>query len=327
MRSIIRDQQSEVVHIHNLTPALSPSVVRAASEVGAAVVMTLHNYRLLCLPSTLLRDGRICEDCVGRPVPWPGVIHRCYRGSLLGSAVVATSMGLHHAARTYDRVDLFLAVSPFVRETIVRAGMPASRVRTKSNFSWPTERRVGPGEHFLFAGRLSPEKGLETLLAAWDPSLGTLLVVGDGPDGARLRRAAPAGVEFVGQVPGSEMPSLLRSSRALLLPSIWYEAQPRTILEAYAAGVPVVVSRIGGLPDLVTEGSTGLVVAPGDPPAWAAAVRSLLVDEEVHRLGDGAFRMWEERYGPEPGIRDLEGAYEEAMAARALRSQRDDANR
>jgi glycosyltransferase involved in cell wall biosynthesis len=123
------------------------------------------------------------------------------------------------------------------------------------------------------------------------------------------------------------MPSLLRSSRALLLPSIWYEAQPRTILEAYAAGVPVVVSRIGGLPDLVTEGSTGLVVAPGDPPAWAAAVRSLLVDEEVHRLGDGAFRMWEERYGPEPGIRDLEGAYEEAMAARALRSQRDDANR
>jgi glycosyltransferase involved in cell wall biosynthesis len=315
VRGMAREMSAEVVHIHNLFPTLSPAVLRAAAEQGAAPVMTLHNYRLMCLPSTFLRDGGICEDCLGR-TPWPGVIHRCYRGSLLGSAAMAASLSVHRALRTFERIVLYLPVSEFVRRKYVEAGFPPDRLRVKSNFAWPTARREGPGDHFLFLGRLSPEKGLQTLVSAWRNTPAKLLVVGDGSEASRLRDAAGPNVEFAGPVPRTQVAEILRGARALLLPSLWYEAQPRVILEAYAAGVPVVASRIGGLPDLVVEGGSGLLVPPNDPDAWARAAGRLLDDQETERFGSGAYRLWEERYSPERAIRDLEDAYGEALSRR-----------
>lgn len=315
VRRMAHEMSAEVVHIHNLFPTLSPAVLRAATDQGAAPVMTLHNYRLMCLPSTFLRDGGICEDCLGR-TPWPGVIHRCYRGSLLGSAAMAASLSVHRALRTFERIALYLPVSEFVRRKYVEAGFPPERLRVKSNFAWPTARREGPGDHFLFLGRLSPEKGLQTLVSAWRNTPAKLLVVGDGPEASGLRAAAGPNVEFAGPVPQTQVAEILRGARALFLPSIWYEAQPRVILEAYAAGVPVVASRIGGLPDLVVEGGSGLLVPPNDPDAWARAAERLLDDQETERFGAGAYRLWEERYSPERAIGDLEDAYGEALLRR-----------
>jgi glycosyltransferase involved in cell wall biosynthesis len=312
VRHLIGRFRPDVVHCHNLFPMLSPAVIRTCHSRGIPVVITLHNYRLMCLPSTFLRDGRVCEDCLGR-APWPGVIHRCYRDSLPGSTVLATSLLVHRSLRTFEHVSLFLAVSPFVRDKHIEAGLRADRIRVKSNFTWSVPRREGTGRNFLYLGRLSPEKGVKTLVRAWDDVGAELVVVGDGPDADQLRTEAPPSVRFVGPLPGEDVVDLIREARAVLVPSVWYEAQPRVILEAYAAGVPVVASRIGGLPDLIIEEESGLLVTPGDGTAWAQAANRLLDDEAAIRLGEGAHRMWQERFSPECGLAALEEAYREAV--------------
>jgi glycosyltransferase involved in cell wall biosynthesis len=314
--AVTRDRVG-VVHVHNLFPSLSPAVLRAARSSGAAVVMTLHNYRLMCLPANFLRDGRACEDCVGH-LPWAGVVHRCYRGSAMGSATLAASLGVARGAGSFDAVTRFLAVSAFVRAKHVDGGIAPERIIVKPNFTWPAERRTGPGEYLLFLGRLSSEKGVDTILGAAARSGGgcPVVVVGDGPDADVLRRDAPANVTFRGQVDASEVPAILARARALLVPSRWYEAAPRSIIEAYAAGVPAIASDIGALPEAVVENKTGLLAPPNDAGAWAACMDALADDRTSLRLGDAAFARWRERFSPERGARDLEDAYSEAIAAR-----------
>jgi len=315
LRRLIRRHRAEVVHFHNLFPMLSPAALRTAHAEGAAAVVTLHNYRLMCLPATFLRDGRVCELCLGK-VPLQGVRYRCYRGSAAGSAALAASLTLHRAAGTFDRVTRFLAVGGFVRQKYLEAGFRADRVRVKANFTWEAPRREGAGEYFLYLGRLAPEKGVDTLISAWRKAPGRLLVVGDGPDGPSLRRDAPDGIEFAGQIPSTDVAAIVAKARALLVPSKWFEAAPRGIIEAYAAGVPVLASRIGALQEAVDEEVSGLLLPHDDPDAWTAAAERLMVDDETERLGAGAFETWQAKYSPERGLAGLEAAYEEALAAR-----------
>jgi glycosyltransferase involved in cell wall biosynthesis len=301
-----------VVHVHNVFPALSPAVFRAVPR-SVPVVVTLHNFRMSCLSGNLYRDGAICHDCVGHP-PWPGVLHRCYRGSTAASAVLGTSLTLHRCLRTYDRVRSFLAVSEFLRNHHVQIGISPERVIVKRNFAWPSEPRKGPGTSYLYAGRLVREKGLETVVRAWAEVDAPLLIVGEGDDEARLRAIAPRNVEFRSTVPGEEVAALVRDARAMLVPSEWYETASRTVLEAYAAGVPVLASHIGALPEVVADGRTGYLVPPGDPSAWADAARRLLSDETSISLGANALATWRDRFGPDAAITALEGAYEHASS-------------
>lgn len=311
VRRLARELEPDVVHVHNLFPLLSPAVLRAGV---APTVVTLHNYRLLCLPAVFLRDGKACEDCLGK-LPWRGVAHRCYRGSAAGSAALAASLGVHRAAGSFRRVGMFLAVSEFVREKHLEAGFDPDRIRVKPNFTTPLPRREGPGRDFLFLGRLSEEKGLDRLVGMWRDVPARLVVVGDGPERARLEAMAPDTVEFRGAVRSDEVPAFLAGARALVLPSICYEGAPRTVVEAYAAGVPVVANRWGALPSVVSDGETGLLAQPGDPGAWRAALESLLVDEISERLGAGAFSAWRTGYSPEQGLADLEAAYHTVTAS------------
>jgi glycosyltransferase involved in cell wall biosynthesis len=317
VRRMIRRNGIEVVHVHNMLPMLSPAVLRAARDEGAAVLLTLHNYRLMCLPADLLRDGQVCEACVGH-LPWRGVGYRCYRGSALGSGALAASLGVHRVVGTLSAVTRFLAVSEFVRRKHIEAGIPAERISVKPNFTWPVPPREGSGDYFLFVGRLAGEKGVDTLLQAWSAlgSSARLVVVGEGPEGDRLRRSAPDGVEFRGRVPAGEVPAVLAGARALLVPSRWYEAAPRIIVEAYAAGVPVVASRFGALLEIVEDDVSGYLVPPGDAAGWAQRIRALEDDATSERLGEGARALWAERYSPERGLEGLERAYREAVAVR-----------
>jgi glycosyltransferase involved in cell wall biosynthesis len=305
LEEVVRRLRPDVVHAHNLFPRLSPAVLRSRS---APVVVTLHNYRLLCLPATFLRNGRTCEDCFGK-APWRGAVHGCYRGSRVASAALATSISLHRAVGTFRRPSAYLAVSEYVRQRHVEAGFDPERVWVKPNFVWATEQRSGPGRGFLYLGRLSPEKGLDRLLGVWGRVPAHLTVVGDGPERAALEAAAPANVTFLGSVPHEQVPGLLREARALVLPTVCYEGAPRTVVEAYAAAVPVVASRIGAVPSVVEEGQTGLLANVGDAGEWLSALERLLDDGEATRLGAGAYAAWSDRYSPARAIIDLERAY------------------
>jgi len=317
IRSRIRSHRPDVVHLHNLYPALSPSVIRVATQEHVPVVVTLHNYRLLCLPGILRRDGQACESCVGH-LPLAGVVHRCYRDSLMGSAAVAGSLMLHRGMGTFGRVSSYLAVSGFVRDKYIEGGFDPASITVKSNFAWPTPRRTGVGSAFVFAGRLAEDKGPSTLIDAWRPAFGRLIVAGDGIEEAALRAAAPPEVEFLGRVSPARVQALLGEARALLVPSRSFEGQPRSIIEAYAAGVPVIASRVGAIPEVVEDGGSGVLVDTND--GWSAALAELATDDEANqRMGERALALWEERFAPKRALSELEAAYESARA-RASRS-------
>jgi glycosyltransferase involved in cell wall biosynthesis len=310
VKKLIRSFAPDVVHVHSLYPRLSPAVVRASKDVP--VVVTLHNFRLHCLPATYLRNGVVCEACLGRK-PWRGVAYACYRDSRMASATLASSLTLHRGLGTFRQVTRFLAVSNFVRVKHIQAGLEPERILVKDNFASGAARREGPGTVFVTLGRLSREKGLSELLDAWPGA--PLRIVGDGPERAFLVHKAPTSVGFPGSVSSDDVPQLLGSARALLQPSRCYEAQPRAILEAFAAGVPVIASRIGGLPELVEHGVNGLLVDVDDKRGWQEAVEHLMDDSESERLGEGAYRTWQERFTPEIALRNLENAYAEAIGA------------
>lgn len=292
----------DVVHFHNTFPLISPSGYAACRAEGVPVVQTLANYRLLCPGANLVRDGRPCEACVGRAVPWPGVVHRCYRSSGAATAAVASMIAVHRFLGTWVRmVDVFVAPTAFAARKFVEGGLPAERVRVKPNFVDPDP---GPGRHeggfALFAGRLSKEKGVETLLRAWG-RLGReappLKVVGAGP----LERAAPGGapprVEFLGWRGRDEVLALMREARLLVFPSECYESFGLALVEAYATGLPVVASRLGAMAELVEDGRTGLLFEAGDADDLAGRVAwAWSHGDELARMGRNARAAYEARY-------------------------------
>lgn len=312
VRALILERRPDIVHCDNLFPHLSPSVIRTARSSGVPVVMGLRSYRLMCLASNLQRGGSTCDLCVGK-VPWRGVVHRCYRDSLPGSTALALSLEGHRRLGTFDQVAVFLASSEYVRCRHIEGGLPADRIQVKPNFSWPAARREGPGEYFLFLGRLVPEKGVANLLDLWRMVGGRLLIAGDGPELQRLQRQAPDGIEFLGPVSRGDIPALIQGAKAVVIPSTWPEPFGRVAIEAYAAGVPVLASRVGGLADIVVDGSSGILVPPTDIAAWALGVQRLSDDGESIRLGEGAWQLWRERFSPRRGLTALENAYRHAL--------------
>ncbi len=294
----------DVVHAHNLVPLLSPSVYFAARRAGVPVVQTVHNYRLVCPNGLLFRDGSPCEDCVGRALPWPGVVHGCYRGSRAATAAVAAMLGTHRALGTWSRsVAAYVAPSQFVRRMLLRGGIPGDRIHVKPHF---VEGRPvagdGGGGYALFIGRISEEKGIRTLLSAW---LGLhrrvpLEIVGDGPalDGLVAATRGLRGVEWVGRAPGEQVRAMLQSARFLVVPSLCYETFGRVIIEAFAAGTPVIAPRHGAIAELVEHERTGLLFDPGSASALASAVEQLLATPaSLAAMRRNARAEFEEKYG------------------------------
>jgi glycosyltransferase involved in cell wall biosynthesis len=276
---LIRRERPDVVHFHNTLPLISPAGYYAARAEGVPVVQTLHNYRLLCPVALFFRDGHVCEDCMGKAVPWPGVVHGCYRGSRAASGLVATMLTVHRALRTWtETIDVYVALTGFARDKFVEGGLPAGKIRVKPNFVAPDPGRgEGGGGYALFVGRLAPEKGTGTMLAAWDrlESGIPLKIVGDGPLKDEVARAAATrpNVEWLGHRPVAQVHALMKKTDMLVFPSEWYETFGRVAAEAFAAGTPVLAADIGAVAELVEHGRTGLKFRPGDPDDLATHAR------------------------------------------------------
>ena len=322
LRRILRDERPVIAHFHNTFPLISPAAYYACAEAGVPVVQTLHNYRLLCPAATLLREGKVCEACLGRSVAWPGVVHGCYRGSRAATAAVAATPAVHRMMGTWrEKVDVYVALTEFARRKFAEAGLPAERIVVKPNFvahDPGAKRRTG--EYALYLGRLSEEKGPLVLLEAW-ARLGEgipLKLAGDGPLKQELRREIGAwslnGVELLGQVDSEEVVGLLHGACFLVLPSICYENFPLTIAEAFACGVPVIASRLGSMAEIVADGKTGLHFEPGNAADLAAKVEWAWVHpEKMEEMGWAARCEFEEKYTRAANYRRLTEIYEMAM--------------
>ena len=318
LQQVVEQHQPTVAHLHNSWFSITPSILPVLRRAGVPVVMTIHNYRLMCANALLLRDGEPCQRCVGTH-PWHAVRYGCYRNSRLQSAFAAASIAVHSARGTWvDGIARFLALTPFVADRLAVAGIPADRITIKPNFvSDPGERADPPSRSrtVLFAGRLTSDKGPGLLVDAWEaarPSELELLIAGDGPLRQALEDRAVPGVSFLGAVGNDELRARMLSARAVIFPSVAYEAQPMTILEGFAAGTPVLASRRGAAESMVgaLPSGDGWLVEPGSTTAWAQALGGLTDDDErVDLAGADARAAYLASHTPAQGLAGLESVY------------------
>jgi glycosyltransferase involved in cell wall biosynthesis len=322
---LVARERPDIAHVHNTFPLISPSAIHALASLGIPTVMTLHNFRLFCANGLLFRDGRPCEECLGSS-PLPGVVHGCYRGSRAATAPIALSTTAHRWLGTWNRVASFVTLSSFAREKVIAGGLPPARVVVKPNFVQPPSRvRKGPGAQYVFLGRLTPEKGADVLVSAWSAELGRLLVAGDGPERRGLEQQARAHggtVRFLGSLSPQECGELLRSARALVVPSRAYEGFPVAVVEAYAHGVPVIAPAHGAFPEVVEDGVTGLLFRAGDAADLRARMRTLADPQRSLEMGAAARHAYETRYTPERNLRALHAIYGRAMRGAGSRAER-----
>jgi glycosyltransferase involved in cell wall biosynthesis len=310
IRGPLRELRPDVVHFHNIWPLLTPSALRASKRNGAAVVLTVHNYRFACAGGTLWHDGRVHDDCIDGSSLRCGI--RNPRSNLAESIAYGAALELQRRTRMLRRwVDAFIAPSDFVAGMLVRAGIPARRVHTIP-YGIPLHREPSPQRRrfALFAGRLVPEKGIETLLTAAGlcPDVPVALA-GDGPLAPSVRRAG-ANVIHLGPLGRSRLSEALADAAFTLVPSEWYDNLPFAALESLGAGRAVIATKIGGLPEIVEDGVTGLLVRPGSPSALAAALRALWGDgERTAVMGSRALVSAERRFSLQTQTRAIVDLY------------------
>lgn len=321
LAGLMERERPLIAHFHNTFPLISPSAYYACARAGVAVVQTLHNYRLLCPAAKMLRDGAVCEACLGRNIAWRGVAHACYRESRAATAVATAMLAIHRGMGTWhSRVDAYIALSEFARRKFIAGGFPSSRIAVKPNFvvSGPTQRM--PRDYVLYVGRLSEEKGPRLLVAAWRglQMKIPLLIAGDGPLSGELAREIKQGsfdqVELLGHRTTDEIRELMDGARFLVFPSTWYESAPMTIVEAFSRGLPVVASRLGSMAEIVEDGVTGLHFEPGATGDLADKVQwAWTHPTDMEQMAKAARATYEARYLPSKNYEMLMDIYRDAL--------------
>jgi glycosyltransferase involved in cell wall biosynthesis len=324
LQQLFRMHRPQIAHFHNTFPLISPAAYYAAQTENVRVVQTLHNFRPLCVNALLFRDGKVCEDCVGKSIPWPGIVHKCYRQSRAASAATAMMLMVHRALGTWCKaVDVYIAMTEFSRSKFVEGGLPADKVMIKPNFLYPDPGvGTGAGGYAVFIGRLSAEKGLTTLLQAWQ-KIGAsmpLKVIGDGPMAAAVRQIAltDTAIYSTGSMPPGAVYELIGQARCLVLPSECYENCPRVIIEAFAKGTPVVVSRLGAMAELVDDQRSGLHFTSGNPDDLTAKIRCLIAEpSKLAEMRHAARQKFEQRFTADANHKQLMHVYDRALARKA----------
>lgn len=324
LTQLIKQEQPDVVHFENTFPLVSPAAYYAAKRLGVPVVQSLRNYRLFCANAYFLRDGHVCEACLGRSIPWPALYYKCYRNSLQATGIVFLLQTFHRLIKTWQRtIDRYIALTDFARRKYIEAGLPEHKIVVKPNFL-VTDPGIGEGNgHFaLFVGRLSKEKGVETLLDAWRSSRIPLplWIVGDGPLREIVRTASlqNPNIVMLGQQSTREVLTLMKQAKMLIFPSLWFEGLPRVIVEAYAVGLPVLASNIGSMSSLICHEKTGLHFRPGDQEDIIQKVLYLLQNSTlITTIRHNARRYYEENFTSERNYQQLLQIYQSVCQTRS----------
>lgn len=324
---LLKREKPDVVHVHNTFVMISPSIYSACQEVNIPVIQTLHNYRLMCPTGTFFREGRVCEECLHSSL-WRGIEHSCYHNSHLASAVVASMLLYHRLRDTWNReVSAFIALSEFARRKFIEGGLPGEKIFVKPNFVSPDPgNRKEAGDYVLFVGRLSPEKGVKTIVAAWKQlTLAVpLVVIGAGAEQAQLAEQASKEnlpIEFKGQLPREQTLAAMNKARFTIVSSQWYETFCLAITESFACSSPVICSRMGVMQELVDDQSTGLHFNPADPADLARKVEWAWTHaSEMQAMGVEARKQYEAKYTAEKNYPQLMNIYESMLQkSRGLR--------
>ena len=313
---LIDREKPDLAHLHNIHHQLSPSIIHALKKRHIPVVMTLHDYKMVCPVYSMLKMGRFCEECSGGNY-YRCLVNRCTKGSYSKSLINVIEMYLHHRVlKIYDLVDVFISPSKFLRDKMISMGLKGKIVHQPylmdtSGYS----PAYGVKENSLcYFGRLSLEKGVMTLIRAMEGMGINLKIIGAGPESDKLKAAAGdlglKNVEFLGYRSGEDLKAEIRSSLAVVVPSEWYENYPCSILEAFALGKPVIGARIGGIPEMVRDGETGFTFEPKNIDDLRGKIKLLLDNRDlVDKMGHEARKFVENHLNPSRYYRDLMNIY------------------
>jgi glycosyltransferase involved in cell wall biosynthesis len=322
LHALLRTEKPDVVHVHNTFMMMSPSVYEACWDAGIPVVQTLHNYRLLCPGWSLSRNGEVCEECLNHGL-WRGVWHGCYRDSKLMTAAVALMLQVHRAKGTWNEsIDGYVALTNFARKKFIQGGLPGAAVHVKPNFlAEDPGERTSEGRSVLFIGRLSAEKGVKVLVEAWKKISAPipLVIMGDGPLRHLLEAEAPtrglANITFTGWRTRAEILVAMKQASVVVIPSVWYEGFPMTLVEAFACGTPVICSNLGGLGEIVEDGRTGLHFRAGDAEDLASKMEwAWNQPAALSSMGRAARQHFEKSYTADTNYQQLLQIYEKSIA-------------
>jgi glycosyltransferase involved in cell wall biosynthesis len=318
--SLLRQERPDLVHVHNTFAAISPAVYYAARREGIPVVQTLHNYRMLCPAGTLFRDGQVCEACVGKKLPWPGLVHGCYRDSRLATAAGGAMLATHNYMHTWSKtVSAYIALSDFSRNKFIQAGFPAEKIHVKPNFL-VNDPGVGDGRgnYAFFIGRLTQEKGINTLLEAWR-EIGKkfpLQIAGDGPLATEVERASRSieGVTWLKWLSREEVWRRMKDASVLISPSTWYEPFGLNLIEAFATGLPVIASNLGSMSTMIAHERTGLHFLPGNAKSLVGALQWWMAHPDEAKLMRANARLeYETKYTAEKNYAQMIDIYGRAL--------------
>jgi len=318
---LVKEHRPDVAHVHNIFPLLSPSIFYVLKRMKVPVVYSVHDYRLLCPNGLFFVNGRICEKCRnGNTVH--AIINRCLHKNVFQSVVYAASIGIHRLLGSFRRnVDNIVTVSGFVRSKLVEGGFPEEKVVVNYNFQKLEKisdvARVR--KYFAYVGRLSEEKGVMLLIDAFSHLRDIRLkIVGSGPleklAASRIRELGVGNIELLGRMEGTRLRDIVSGAIGIIVPSVWYEPMPLVILESWAVETPVIVAHIGGLKEIVTDKTTGLLFNPVDGEDLAERVRFLIKNRELAaELGRNGRREVDKRFSVSTHVRRLEEIYSSVM--------------
>jgi len=288
VRALIRSFKPDVAHFHNTFFVMTPAVLYACKDAGVPVIVSLHNFRLMCINALFLRDGKPCEDCLTGP-RISGIVHQCYRGSMVSSILATDMINYHWRRHTWqDIVNRFVVATEFTRKKYIQAGIPAANITVVPNFvEEPSDNTQGKGGFAFYAGRLSEEKGVDVLIKAWRHVKDIpLYIAGQGPMQkeieASIKEYGLTNIKLLGFLNNNDCLKILAQAKFLIVPSVCYENFPRVVAEAFAHGVPVLANRIGTMEEIVEDGITGLLYSNSDPEDLAAKAMDMVRDESRH---------------------------------------------
>jgi glycosyltransferase involved in cell wall biosynthesis len=321
--ALLEKEKPNVAHFHNIFPLISPSVYYACEKAGIPVIQALDNPRLLCPSANFYRDGHKCQECLGKTPPWPSVKYGCYRNSRLETAGIASMLTLHRWMHTWqNNVTAFLVASDFFRYKFIEGGLPAKKFFYKPYFIShdPVIRSSsGPGNYALFIGRFDPEKGIKTMLTAWENLTIPLKIRGEGQLESYIKQwqseHPQSPVEIIERLSREDLSDLIQHARFLVWPSFgFYETFGFVAVDSFANGVPVIASNEGVTAEIVKDKHTGIHFHSEDASDLANKA-SWLWDhpEESARMGINARLEFEQKYTAEKNYRMMIDIYQQTI--------------
>jgi glycosyltransferase involved in cell wall biosynthesis len=316
MLRLLVKYKMDIVHVHNVFPLISPSILGACRKAGVPIVMTVHNYRLVCPNGLHTVDGQICERCRGGKEYW--CVFRNCEDSLFKSFGYALRNFVARKRRMFlDNVTVYACLTEFQKQRLVAEGFPAERIEVISNISAISNCELGSmlGDHVGFIGRVSPEKGISILMLAASQCPDIKFKVAGAYDRMpHLPAETISNLEFLGHIEPQRITGFYDSCRIIVLPSICFEGFPATLVEAMFRGKPIICSRIGGLSEIVEDGVTGLLFQPGDAHELKVKVRYLWNRPELcQKLGQAGREKALREYSPQKYYERLIAVYQKAM--------------